>query len=91
MLVEHPVRNDFHLVDTDKPAETASDFYRFEVKVAGRQDGNADRHRGAHHQRAASQLTNSNDDQIRFFINQPVSQPEGQGRPAEGAWTCAGR
>ena len=33
------VRNDFKLIDdTDKPAETASDVYRFEVKVAGRQD-----------------------------------------------------
>ena len=34
VLVEHPVRNDFHLIDGVKPAETASDFYRFEVKVA---------------------------------------------------------
>ncbi len=33
VLIEHPVRNDFHLIDTDKPAETASDVYRFEVKV----------------------------------------------------------
>ena len=34
VLVEHPVRNDFHLTDdTSKPAETASDVYRFEVKV----------------------------------------------------------
>ena len=34
VLVEHPVRNEFKLVDTDKPVETASDFYRFQVKVA---------------------------------------------------------
>ena len=34
VLVEHPVRNEFTLVNTDKPAETASDFYRFQVKVA---------------------------------------------------------
>ena len=34
VLIEHPVRNEFKLVDTDKPSETASDFYRFEVKVA---------------------------------------------------------
>ena len=34
VLIEHPVRNDFHLTDTDKPAETASDVYRFEVKVS---------------------------------------------------------
>ena len=34
VLVEHPVRNDFKLIDTAKPIETASDFYRFQVKVA---------------------------------------------------------
>ena len=57
MLIEHPVRNDFKLVDTDKPAETASDFYRFQVKVARRQDRDADRHRGTRHrqQRPAHQ------------------------------------
>ena len=34
VLIEHPVRNDFKLVDDKvKPTETASDFYRFEVKV----------------------------------------------------------
>src|SRR5262249_8945042 len=33
VLVEHPVRKDFTLVDTDKPTETASDVYRFQVKV----------------------------------------------------------
>src|SRR5262249_42070666 len=33
VLIEHPVRNEFALKDTDKPAETASDFYRFQVKV----------------------------------------------------------
>ncbi len=31
-----PVRNDFHLTDdTSKPAETASDVYRFEVEGPG--------------------------------------------------------
>src|SRR6516162_3470467 len=34
VMIEHPVRNEFKLTDTDKPAETASDFYRFQVKVA---------------------------------------------------------
>jgi hypothetical protein len=32
LLVEHPVRHDFKLVDC-KPAETAADVYRFEVKL----------------------------------------------------------
>ena len=33
MLVEHPVRPGFQLVGKDKPAETARDVYRFELKV----------------------------------------------------------
>src|SRR5947209_6712632 len=39
VLIEHPVRNDFKLMETDKPWETAADFYRFQVKVpAGKSD-----------------------------------------------------
>jgi hypothetical protein len=69
VLVEHPVRNDFHLTDdTSKPAETASDVYRFDVKVpAGKTATQA-----VTEERVVSQqvqLTNSNDDQIRFFLN----------------------
>jgi hypothetical protein len=33
VVIEHPVRNQFHLTSADKPTETASDVYRFEVKV----------------------------------------------------------
>ena len=33
LLIEHPFRADYKLVDTDKPAEQARDVYRFEVKV----------------------------------------------------------
>jgi hypothetical protein len=72
VLVEHPVRNEFKLADTDKPAETASDFYRFQVKVpAGKtatQTVTEERVTGEQ-----VQLTNSNDEQIRFFLNSPVS------------------
>jgi hypothetical protein len=73
VLVEHPVRNDFHLTDdTSKPAETASDVYRFEVTVpAGKTATQA-----VTEERVVSQqvqLTNSNDDQIRFFLNQTIA------------------
>jgi hypothetical protein len=76
VLVEHPVRNDFHLTDdTSKPAETASDVYRFELKVpAGKtatQVVTEERLIGSQ-----VQLTNSNDDQMRFFINSTVSSPK---------------
>jgi hypothetical protein len=33
LIIEHPLRANFHLIDTAKPAETARDLYRFEVKV----------------------------------------------------------
>ena len=73
VLVEHPVRNDFHLTDdTTKPAETASDVYRFEVKVpAGKtaaQTVTEERVIGSQ-----IQLTNSNDDQMKFFLNSTVA------------------
>ncbi len=76
VLVEHPVRNDFHLTDdTSKPAETASDVYRFEVKVpAGKtatQVVTEERVIGEQ-----IQLTNSNDDQMRFFQNSTISSPK---------------
>ncbi len=33
LIIEHPIRNGFHLIGTAKPIETASNVYRFEVKV----------------------------------------------------------
>ena len=33
LIVEHPVRAGFDLIDTPKPAETARDVYRFELKL----------------------------------------------------------
>ncbi len=76
VLLEHPVRNDFHLTDdTAKPAETASDVYRFEVKVpAGKTATQAVTEERVNNEQV--QLTNSNDDQIRFFSNSAVSSPK---------------
>jgi hypothetical protein len=74
VMIEHPVRNEFKLIDTDKPAETASDFYRFQVKVA---PGKSETQTVTEERVVAEtvQLTNSNDDQIRFFIGQTASSP----------------
>ncbi len=33
LIIEHPVRQGYNLIDTAKPMETARDVYRFEVKV----------------------------------------------------------
>ena len=65
------MRNDFKLVDTDKPAETASDFYRFQVKVpAGKGASQAVTEERLVGEQVA--LTNADDGRIRFFLSQPV-------------------
>lgn len=33
LIIEHPVRPNYHLIDTAKPMETARDVYRFEIKL----------------------------------------------------------
>ncbi len=72
VLVEHPVRNDFTLMDTDKPSETASDFYRFQVKVpAGKTDKQVVTEERIIN--SSVQLTNLDDNNIRVFINSPVT------------------
>ncbi len=71
VLIEHPVRNDFKLVNTDKPAETAADFYRFQVKVAP----NKTETQTVTEERLLNEevrFANLNDDQIRFFLSQTV-------------------
>jgi len=74
VLVEHPVRNEFKLVDTEKPAETASDFYRFQLKVApGKTETATVTEERIINEQVA--INNTNDNQIRHFINQTVSTP----------------
>jgi hypothetical protein len=78
VLLEHPVRHEFKLIDTDKPAETASDVYRFEVKVApGKSETKTVTEERILNQQVL--LTNSNDDQMRFFLNSTVSSPKVKG------------
>jgi hypothetical protein len=71
VLIEHPVRDQFKLVDTAKPAETARDAYRFELKVpagqSAKQTVTEERDVGS-----AVQLTNSPDEQVRVFLQSPV-------------------
>jgi hypothetical protein len=75
LLVEHPVRNDFKLVDTDKPAETASDFYRFQLKVApGKTETQSVTEEKVIGQQVA--ISNANDQQIRVFLQSTVVSPK---------------
>jgi hypothetical protein len=71
LLVEHPYRPQFHLATDLKPAERTRDVYRFEVKLPA---GKAADLEVAEEQDVtqAVQLTNADDQQIRFFLQQPV-------------------
>ena len=71
VLIEHPVRHEFVLVDTDKPAETASDVYRFQLKVA---PGKTESKTITEERTLGEQvrITNFNDNQLQFFISQTV-------------------
>jgi WD40 repeat protein len=75
VLVEHPNRTDFTLTSKDKPWETASDFHRFKVTApAGK---TVDYVVSEEKEFPSSVLiTNSDDQSIRLFINQPVTSPE---------------
>jgi hypothetical protein len=71
VLIEHPVRPEFKLVSKDRPAETARDVYRFELKVPAGQTAKEtvteERDVGS-----AVQLTNSPDEQVRVFLQSPA-------------------
>ncbi len=72
VLIEHPVRNDFKLISKTKPVETASDFYRFQLKVAPGKTATET----VTEERVINstvQLTNIDDNTIRHFISQPIT------------------
>jgi hypothetical protein len=71
VLIEHPVNNAFRLVG-DKPKETASDVYRFELKVPA---GGTKSQTVTEEQDVRNEyiLSSSGDEQIRFFLSQAVA------------------
>jgi hypothetical protein len=71
LLVEHPYRPEFHLANDLKPAERTRNLYRFEVQVPAGKAGDVE----VVEERdlvQAVQLTNSDEQQIRFFLQQQV-------------------
>ena len=91
VLIEHPVRNEFALVETDKPQETASDFYRFQVKVpAGKTEKQVVTEERLINSQVA--LTNLDDNNIRVFLSSPVTSQkvkDGLQRAMELRWAVA--
>jgi len=71
LLIEHPYRPEFHLVGDLKPAERTRSLYRFEVKLPAGKDATQE----VVEERDLVQtvtLTNSDEQQIRFFLQQQV-------------------
>jgi hypothetical protein len=75
VLVEHPVNNQFTLVETPKPAETAGDFYRFAMKVP---TGKAQTLTVTEERELASTVSIStlDDQHVRQFLAQKVTSPK---------------
>jgi hypothetical protein len=71
LLVEHPYRPTFHLANDLKPAERTRDQYRFELKLPAGKTADLDVVEEQDVTQAV-QLTNADDQQIRFFLQQPV-------------------
>jgi hypothetical protein len=91
VLIEHPIRQPFKLVDTGKPAETARDVYRFELKVPA---GKAATQTVTEERDLTSTalLTNSPDEQVRVFLQSPVVSEkvkEGLKKAQELRWEWA--
>src|SRR4029077_2286289 len=72
VLVEHPFRSKFKLISDEKPVETASDVYRFQVNVA----------KGKNEKLVVSEerddgerieINNSDDGRVQMIINEPLA------------------
>lgn len=97
LLIEHPNRTnaEFKLVDTEKPIEDTKDVYRFRTEVKAGQE-KAFTVAEERDVRTAIQLTNSADDQIRYFISLNEASPALKAKLQEalkvkGTWDNARR
>jgi hypothetical protein len=74
VLLEHDNRNDFKLTSKDKPWETAADAHRFKVTAPA---GKTTTYTVSEEKDFGSQvdLPNTDDQNIRIVINQPVTSP----------------
>jgi hypothetical protein len=72
IILEHPFRPDFKLTSAEKPAETARDVYRFELKVAAGKEAKqtVSEERDVH---STVAIANTDDDSMRLFLTAPVT------------------
>jgi hypothetical protein len=74
VLIEHPYRPSFTLVSPKEPSERARDVYRFALKLPAGKSERLDVVE-EHDITTAVQLTNFDDQTLRFFLSQPVVSP----------------
>jgi hypothetical protein len=75
MIVEHPVRNDWKLMEPAKPTEQSRDVYRFEVKVAAGK--NAELKVIEEQMRKTALALSSTDDKVvRLFQVSQITSPK---------------
>ncbi len=74
VVIEHPIRQNYVLDSDPKPEETTPTLYRYRVIAA---PGETVRlHVGEHHKSVVTyQLTNFNDNQLTFILNQTNNSP----------------
>jgi hypothetical protein len=74
LWIEHPYRPQFTLVSKEKPVERTSDHYRFELKLPAKAKESVSQ-TVVEEQDVDTRIaiTNSNDNNIRFFINNAIT------------------
>jgi hypothetical protein len=75
VVIEHPARPGWKLTDDEKPAESSASFHRFRLTVEPKETATL----VVKEYRPVSnryQLTNVTDDQIKFFLEQKMINPE---------------
>jgi hypothetical protein len=75
IVIEHPARPGWKLTDDEKPAESSASFHRFRLTVDSKKTETllVKEYRPVTN---SYQLSNVNDDQIKFFLGQKMINPE---------------
>jgi hypothetical protein len=77
LWIEHPYRPLFHLVSTEKPIERTQENYRFEMKVPAEAKKSVSQTVIEEHDVSTQIFISTTDDNtIRFFMNNTLSSPE---------------
>jgi hypothetical protein len=91
LWIEHPYRADFELVSKEQPIERTPEFRRFEMKLPAEAKKSVSmtviEERDVQQQIA---ISNSDDNTIRFFMNNAISSPEVK-KALEGAISLKGK